>query len=284
MKTITLAAIVLTRNEERDLLVCLQSLQGLASEVYVIDSGSTDQTAAVADRFGARVLSHPFRNYATQFNWAIENIPATADWVMRIDADESVSDQQRANLLRALSGAQQDVIGFEIARRIRFLGRELRHGATYPVWLLRVWRSGEGRCEDSWMDEHIVLRQGKVQRVQGDLIHNIPKDLTEWTAKHNWYASRECQDITGSEAATALDGQAGAKRWVKQNVYLRLPLFHRAFFYWFYRYFLKFGFLDGREGLVYHFLQGFWYRFLVDAKLYEAGAGSRGHGEWASRK
>jgi SAM-dependent methyltransferase len=121
------------------------------------------------------------------------------------------------------------------------------------------------------MDEHIVLRQGKVQRVQGDLIHDIPKDLTDWTAKHNWYASRECQDIARREAATALDGQAGRKRWLKQNVYLRLPLLYRAFFYWFYRYFLRLGFLDGKEGLIYHFLQAFWYRFLVDAKLYELG-------------
>jgi hypothetical protein len=121
------------------------------------------------------------------------------------------------------------------------------------------------------MDEHTVLREGKVQRVQGDLIHDIPKDLTDWTANHNWYASRECQDIASRESAAALDGQAGTKRRLKQNLYLRLPLFYRAFFYWFYRYFLKLGILDGRQGLVYHFLQGFWYRFLVDAKLYELG-------------
>ena len=120
------------------------------------------------------------------------------------------------------------------------------------------------------MDEHIVLRRGNVQRIQGDLIHDIPKDLTEWTAKHNWYASRECQDITSHATGADLHGQAGAKRWIKQNAYLRLPLFYRAFLYWFYRYFIRFGFLDGTQGLVYHFLQAFWYRFLVDSKLYEA--------------
>jgi hypothetical protein len=222
------------------------------------------------------VFSHSFINYATQFNWAVDNVPSAAEWVLRIDADERIGDRLREALVSALREAPGDVTGFEFARRVRFLGRELRYGDTYPVWLLRVWRRGEGRCEDTWMDEHIVLRQGKVRRVQGDLIHDIPKDLTEWTAKHNWYASRECQDITSHEAAAALEGQAGTKRWLKQNVYLRFPLFYRAMFYWFYRYFLKLGFLDGRQGLVYHFLQGFWYRFLVDAKLYEAGAGSRG--------
>jgi len=276
MKQLTLAAIVLTKNEERDLLACLKSLEGLATEIYVVDSGSTDRTVAVAEEHGAQVILHPFATYATQFNWALDNVPSGAEWVLRIDADERIGDRLRDSLLAALREAAEDVTGLEVARRIRFLGRELRYGDTYPVWLLRVWRRGEGGCEDTWMDEHIVLRQGKVRRVQGDLIHDIPKDLTEWTEKHNWYASRECQDITSHEAAAALEGQAGTKRWLKQNVYLRFPLFYRALFYWFYRYFLKLGFLDGTPGLVYHFLQGFWYRFLVDAKLYEAGAGSRG--------
>ena len=188
---------------------------------------------------------------------------------MRIDADERIAKQQREELTVALQEAPEDVTGFEVARRIRFLGRELRHGDTYPVWLLRVWRRGEARCEETWMDEHIVLRRGKVRRVQGDLIHDIPKDLTEWTQKHNGYASRECQNLTGREAPVALGGQAGTKRWLKQNLYLRLPLFYRALFYWVHRYFLKLGFLDGTQGLIYHFLQAFWYRFLVDAKLYE---------------
>jgi len=276
MKQTTLAAIVLTKDEERDLPACLESLEGLATERYVIDSGSTDRTVAIAEEYGARVLLHTFVSHAAQFNWALENVPSEAEWVLRIDADERIGRRQREELRAALREAPEDVTGFEIVRRIRFLGRELRYGDTYPIWLLRVWRRGEGRCEDTWMDEHIVLRRGKVRRVKGDLIHDLPKDLTEWTAKHNWYASRECQDIKSREAAAALEGQAGTKRWLKQNVYLRFPLFYRAFFYWFYRYFLKRGFLDGRQGLVYHFLQGFWYRFLVDAKLYEGRAGSRG--------
>lgn len=283
MKEVTLAAIVLTKNEERDLSACLESLNGLATEIYVVDSGSTDGTAMIAEEWGARVLSHPFTNYATQFNWALENIPSVAEWVLRIDADERIGDRQRDEMRTALREAPQDVTGLEVARRIRFLGRELRYGDTYPIWLLRVWRRGKGRCEDTWMDEHIVLRRGEVRRVQGDLIHDIPKDLTEWTAKHNWYATRECQDVTSRDAAAALDGQAGTKRWLKQNVYLRFPPFYRAFFYWFYRYFLKLGFLDGTQGLIYHFLQGFWYRFLVDAKLYEGGTRSRGAGERVGR-
>ena len=144
---------MLTKNEERDLPACLDSLKDLATAIYVIDSGSTDRTTAIAAERGAHVLSHPFTNYATQFNWALENVPSETQWVLRIDADERISERQREELRRALPEATDAVTGFELARRIRFLGRELRYGDTYPVWLLRVWRRGEGpmrRCL-GWM-------------------------------------------------------------------------------------------------------------------------------------
>jgi len=265
----TLAAIILTKNEERDLPACLESLKDLATEIYVVDSGSTDRTLAIAKDFGARVLFHDFTNHALQLNWAIENISPKPDWMLRIDADERISERLHKEIRKSLHEAAADVNGFEFARRIRFLGRDLRYGSTYPIWLLRIWRSGFGQCEDSWMDEHIVLHTGKVGRVEGDLIHVIPKDLSEWTGKHNWYATRECKNLSEKASLVQLEGQAHRSRWLKTNLYLRLPLFFRSFLYWFYRYIIKLGFLEGRPGLIYHFLQGFWYRFLIDAKLYE---------------
>jgi len=264
-----LAAIILTKDEERDLPGCLQSLQAIASEVYVVDSGSTDATREIAQRAGARFLSHPFTNHATQFNWALDNVPSEADWILRIDADERLSPQLQAELAHRLAAAPPDVAGFACPRLTRFLGRAIRWGDTYPVWLVRVWRRGAGRCEDTWMDEHIVLA-GPVERLKGDVIHEIPKSLSEWTRKHDWYADRECKDILSASAnSQPLTGQPGVRRALKQGVYLKLPLFARAFLYWFYRYFLKLGILDGKEGLIYHFLHAFWYRFLVDAKLLE---------------
>jgi hypothetical protein len=119
--------------------------------------------------------------------------------------------------------------------RIRFLGRDLRWGGTYPVWLLRVLRQGAGSCEKTWMDEHIVLTHGSVERVRGDLIHDIPKSLTEWTVKHNWHADRECLDISGDggnrgrDCSDSLAGPAAQQRWHKQDVYGLSPLFLRAF-------------------------------------------------------
>jgi len=264
-----LAAIILTKDEERDLPRCLQSVQAIASEVYVVDSGSTDATREIAQRAGARFLSHPFTNHATQFNWALDNVPSETDWILRIDADERLSPQLQAELAHRLAAAPPDVAGFACPRLTRFLGRAIRWGDTYPVWLVRVWRRGAGRCEDTWMDEHIVLA-GRVERLKGDLIHEIPKSLSEWTRKHDWYADRECKDILSASAnSQPLTGQPGVRRALKHGVYLKLPLFARAFLYWFYRYFLKLGILDGKEGLIYHFLHAFWYRFLVDAKLLE---------------
>ncbi len=266
----SIAAIVLTKNEERDLPACLESLQGLVINVFVIDSGSTDRTIEIGRRFGAEILRHEFFNYATQFNWALANAQTQAEWILRIDADERLSAGLQKWLADRLPRLPEEVTGVSVPLRIRFLGRDIRWGDTYPVWLLRVFRRGCGRCEDTWMDEHIVLSHGKIVKAEGDLIHEIPKSLAEWSRKHVWYAERECKEILEAASQNGkLHGQAAAKRWLKQNVYYRSPLFLRAFAYWFYRYFLRLGFLDGRPGLIYHFLQAFWYRFLVDATLHE---------------
>lgn len=266
--TARIAAIILTKNEEQDLPACLESLDGVATQIFVVDSGSTDRTVEIAERHGAQVLTHKFVSHAAQFNWALDRINTSAEWLLRIDADERLSDDLQKEIRERLSGVGEDVTGFLVPRRIRFLGRTIQHGDSYPVWLLRLWRNGFGRCEDTWMDEHVVLSSGRTAKLCGDLIHDIPKNLSEWTRKHNGYADRECKDILAT-AANAADGyQAGMKK-LKKTLFLRLPPFYRAFLYWAYRYFLRLGFLDGKEGLIYHFLQAFWYRFLVDAKLFE---------------
>jgi glycosyltransferase involved in cell wall biosynthesis len=267
-----IAAIVLSKNEEAHLPACLESLEGVAGEVFVVDSGSTDRTLEMAQRYGAQVLTHPFTNQAVQLNWALGNINSSADWILRIDADERLSEELRRDIAERLPCVGNEVTGLLVPRRVHFLGRWIRHGDSYPVWLLRLWRKGSGRVEETWMDEHVVLSEGRVLRLDGDLIHEIPKSLSEWTRKHDWYAMRECKDILAAARegdARLAGGQARLKRVLRTRLYLRLPLFYRAFLYWFYRYFLRLGFLDGKEGLIYHFLQAFWYRFLVDAKLYE---------------
>lgn len=246
-------------------------------EVIVVDSGSADDTRDIARRFGARVITHPFLNHATQFNWALTQLDPETQWVLRIDADEVLTPELRRNIAAVLPTLGDDVAGVSFRRRIVFQGREIRHGGAGAVEQLRLFRYGRGRCEQRWMDEHIVV-DGRTVHVDGDLVDDNLNSLTWWTAKHNRYASREAVDLLNLEfgfmpqdGVARLSGrsQAGTKRWLKEKVYRRLPGGFRAFAYFAYRYVVKLGFLDGGAGTAFHILQGFWYRYLVDQKVAE---------------
>ena len=268
-----LTVIVLTKDEEANLPSLLASLVRLAAGIFVVDSGSTDRTVEIARAAGCRVVTNPFVNQAQQLNWAIDNLPIATPWVMRLDADERLTPELVEELRRVLPTLPEDVTGLYVKRQVWFWGRWIRHGGYYPTWLLRIWRNSCARCEQRWMDEHMVLLSGRAIRLQHDIIDENLKGLTFWTDKHNRYTDREVKDMLpptdGKRQAAYLGDQAGRRRWAKDNLYVRAPLFLRAFIYWFYRYFIRLGFLDGVPGLVFHFLQGFWYRFLVDAKIHE---------------
>lgn len=276
-----LSVLILTRDEECNIEKCLSSVLPLTDRIFIVDSGSIDCTVELAEKIGARVCDHPWTNYAEQFNWGLDNVGLDSDWVMRLDADEELTPGLVHALRETLPALGPDVTGIILRRQVHFMGRWIRHGGFYPAWMLRVFRRGVGRCEARWMDEHIALGHGRAIRLGQDIIDRSNKDLTFWTAKHNGYATREVLDLVAQEAAAGVPGRDGpetatlpdaqtrARRWIKTRVYGRMPLFARALLYFFYRYVLRLGFLDGREGLIYHFLQGFWYRFLVDAKLYE---------------
>jgi glycosyltransferase involved in cell wall biosynthesis len=270
-----LTVIILTFNEEKHLARCVESLRGVAKRVVVVDCFSTDRTVTIAQSHGAEVVQHAWVNHSVQVNWALDNVPIDTHWTMRLDADEVVTPELAAALNRELPRYPHTAMGLTVNRQIHFLGRWIRHGAIYPLRMLRVWRTGHGRCENRWMDEHMVV-QGEIAHVDADIADINLNNVTWWTAKHNQYASREAVDLlmhrdrmeTEADAAK-LSFQAGMKRWVKQKVYARLPLGLRALLYFLYRYLLRLGFLDGWQGLTFHFLQGFWYRFLVDVKVYE---------------
>src|SRR5574340_695297 len=243
--------------------------------MVVVDCFSTDGTVAIAQSHGAEVVQHAWVNHSVQVNWALDNVPIDTQWTMRLDADEVVTPELVAALNRELPHVSDTVTGLTVNRQIHFLGRWIRHGAIYPLRMLRVWRTGHGRCENRWMDEHMVV-QGEIAHVDADIADINLNNVTWWTAKHNQYASREAVDLlmhrgrTESGAGAAqMSFQAKAKRWMKEKVYSRLPLGVRALLYFIYRYFLRLGFLDGWQGLAFHFLQGFWYRFLVDVKVHE---------------
>jgi glycosyltransferase involved in cell wall biosynthesis len=281
VKTANLSVIVLTFNEEKHLARCLKSIEPVAQRILVVDSYSSDETVAIARSFGAEVLQNPWLNHATQFNWALDNNCFDTAWIMRLDADEVLLPEVTQSLL-TLEEQPARVSGLTVTRRIYFLDQWMRYGGLYPVRSLRVWRTGLGRCENRWMDEHIVVR-GDVGHLQGDIADMNLNDVTWWTSKHNSYASREAAELlllrygSSTREALPLDRHARAKRWMKERVYARLPLGIRAVSYFIYRYFLRLGFLDGWRGFAFHVLQGLWYRFLVDVKLYELERTMREH-------
>ena len=272
-----LTVIILTRDEERHIERALASVAAIAGRCYVVDSGSSDRTVELARAAGAQVLMNSWVNYATQFNWAIDQLPPDTRWVLRLDADEIVTEGLAAEIAEKLDRIHADIGGVNVSRRMCFLGRPIHWGGVFPIRVVRLFRHGKGRVENRWMDEHILI-EGAVADFRGEIIDDNRNSLTWWTQKHNSYASREVVDLLNLEfnlfeqetvANHAGGGEAGAKRWLKEKVYARLPIGLRALAYFLYRYVVRLGFLDGREGAAFHVLQGFWYRYLVDIKIHE---------------
>ena len=280
-EAVSLTAVILTMNEELHLERAIGSLQSIAKQIVVIDSGSTDRTGEIARRMGAEVLVHPFVTQAQQFNWALTQLPDDTEWVLRLDADEIVTPELTHAIRAQLPALGPEKVGVYLNRRICFLGRPIRHGGLFPVKVLRIFRYGQGRSEDRWMDEHIIVK-GDTAHLPGEILDDNLNSLTWWIAKHNSYASREVVDILlRNESSGGAGLEAGShtatKRWIKERIYYRLPTGFRAFAYFLYRYVLRLGFLDGYEGTQFHVLQGFWYRYLVDAKLNEVRGYMRDH-------
>ena len=269
-----MTVIILTKNEENDIERCIRSVKGWVKRIVVVDSGSTDRTTDIAKDLGVEVVAHePFLDYAKQFNWAIDNLNIQTTWVFRLDADEVVTPELRKELEKELERhATDDVSGFMMRYKVSFLGRYLKRGGFYPFLKITIFKYGKGRFENRAMGEHIVLSEGRCIDLKNDAIHYAFKSIDQYVLKHNWYATREVQDYfdvrSGRENAQ-LDGQPEKAKKLRDGLYYRLPMFLRAKLFFWYRYYLRLGFLDGTPGYIFAFLQAYWYRTLVDAKIYE---------------
>lgn len=279
MSNKNLAVVILTHNESMHIQRSIESVKSIASEIFVIDSGSKDQTVKIAEEHGAVVLHHPFVNYAKQFQWALDNAPITADWTMRLDADEIIEQDLQQEIQEKLHSLPTNIVGVNLKRKHIFMNRWVKHGGRYPLVLLRIWRTGHGRIEDRWMDEHMVISGGETVTFNGGFADHNLNDLTFFTDKHNKYATREAIDVINQKLnlfardeslnTESASFQASIKRIAKEKIYNKIPFTIAALAYFIYRYIFQLGFLDGRSGLIYHFLQGYWYRFLVGAKIME---------------
>ena len=273
-----ISLVVLTFNEEQNIARTLDSVKQWVGEIFIVDSGSTDQTLAIAQYYTNGIFHHEFIDYAKQRNWTQQNLPFTYEWVMHLDADEQVSAELVAALHNAFAGDLHNIDGFLLKRRTIFLGHWIKHGGHYPSYHLRLYRRQKGYCEERAYDQHFKV-DGPVQKLYGDIIDNVTSDLRRWTLSHERWAGQEVLEYFHKHKAVQADRQVTARllgtpierrRWLRKVVYARIPLFIRPFIYFFVRYFLLLGFLDGTAGLVFHFLQGFWFRFYIDAKIWEA--------------
>lgn len=271
-----ISVIILTFNEELHIRRCLENVNQFAKKVYVIDSFSTDNTVAITESMGATVVQHKWPgNQAEQFNWALQNIEIDTEWIFRLDADEYLMPELIEELHARIPTLDDNITGITFKRRHIFLGRWMKRG-TYPVMILRMFRTGNAVCEQRLMDEHIELLQGESITFENDFVDENLNNLSWWANKHVGYAVREAAElldieynITGNDSGERhLSEKTLQKRKLKLK-YTKKPLFWRSFAYFIYRYIFKMAFLDGKEGFLWTFLQGWWYRTLVDAKIYE---------------
>ncbi|MCM1372610.1 MAG: glycosyltransferase family 2 protein [Bacteroides sp.] len=290
MSKLNLTTIILTYNEELHIRRCLENVCPFSKKVYVIDCFSTDKTCEICAEFPeVEVVQHKWPgNQAAQYNWAVDTLKIDTEWTFRIDADEYLMPELVREIEEKLPSLPKEITGLELKRRHIFMGKFVKHG-IYPVIMMRICRTGCGRYADRLMDEHMVLNQGTSMVLDNDFCDHSLINVSDYCRKHLNYAEREAAvvldemyqlrgeslEVRGESGFSDLRedeslGKQAEGKHKKKNTYNNLPLFWRSFAYFCFRYFLKGGFLDDKEGFVFAFIQGWWFRMMVDVKILEA--------------
>lgn len=273
-----LTIIILTKNESLHISRCIENVRELCQKVYLIDCFSTDGTQEIARSLGAEVIEHEWPgNQATQFNWALDNVKIDSEWILRLDADEYLTPELVEEIKKRLPKIPKEVNGIMLPRRNVWMNKPLKHGGA-SIKILRLFRKGYGRYEPRMVDEQLEISDGLISEFSHSFVDHNLNDLNWWTNKHLGYSNREAAELLDLEYNLSgrnsednlknLSPDARHRRILKLK-YAKQPLFWRSFAYFVYRYFFKGGILEGKEGFLRHFLQGWWYRTLVDAKIFE---------------
>ena len=271
--------IILTYNEEVHLPRLLQSIKGLQAAVFILDSGSTDRTPEIAEGFGAIVQQHKFENHPKQWDYALKHFPVSTPWVICLDADQTVTPQLKTLLMNFNMADHNEIDGIYFNRKNIFKGRWIKHGGFYPFYMLKMFRYGVGYSDLSENMDHRFVVPGKTTTCKkGCIIEENLKEnqISFWIAKHNTYsdlvAHEEVERLKQLRLQTVQPrfwGPPNERRaWLK-NRWWKMPRYLRPLLYFIYRFIIKLGFMDGRNGVIFHFLQGFWFRLTVDIKIEE---------------
>jgi glycosyltransferase involved in cell wall biosynthesis len=280
--SVPLSVVFLTFNEELNLEGCLEAVAGWGRQIFIVDSGSTDGTLEIARRHGVQCFYHPFERHTMQWNWALRNLPFSCEWALCLDADQRLTPelkQEIAALLTNAPGPPEEMDGYYLTRRQVFRGQWIKHGGYYPKRLLKLVRHRRASCDENELLDSRFYVKGRTAILQHDLIEENRKenDLSFWIAKHIRYAELQAQEemlrrtgLAPWNLKPALFGSPDQRSlWLRQLWYRHMPLYIRPWLYYFYRYFLRLGFLDGKQGLIFHFFQALWFRMLVDARIDE---------------
>ena len=276
--SIAVTVVIPTRNEARHLASCLEGVRRF-SEVYVVDSQSTDSTVEIARAFDADVVQFHYQGgWPKKRQWALDSIPFENNWILLLDADEVLTPDLADEIEDAIR--DPNFMGYQVFLRLSFLGRELRFGGN-GFWKLSLFRRGKGHFEcrlkdqdqsmgDIEVHEHIVV-DGRVGKLRHALPHHNIESLARYLTKHNEYSNWEARVLSQAtepcdELPPALFGnQAQRRRWLKKR-FFGLP--GSPVFFFLYKYILRLGILDGVPGLIYCALQSTHF-FHIKAKMYE---------------
>ncbi len=280
---VPVTVVFLTFNEEANLTECLEAVAGWGREIFIVDSGSTDTTLEIARRYGAQCFYHGFERHTRQWNWALRHLPFSCEWAFCLDADQRLTPELKHEVAALwqgeTGGPPQEVGGYYVNRRQIFRGRWIKHGGYYPKPLLKLVRHRRAWCDENELLDSRFYVEGTTARLRHDLIEDNRKedDISFWTAKHIRYAELQAREelLRGDGLASwnlrpAFFGSPDQRSlWLRQLWYRHMPLHVRPWLYYFYRYFLRLGILDGKQGFIFHFLQALWFRLLVDVKIDE---------------
>ncbi|MEQ8688293.1 MAG: glycosyltransferase family 2 protein [Imperialibacter sp.] len=265
----------MTYNESANLRACIESFSHLDASVFAVDSFSSDDTVSILEEYNIAYVQHPFENYSQQRNWSQNNNPFKTPWVFHLDAGERFTPEL-VKWLEDEFEPDSEIDGFMFSRRTIFLNKWIRHGGHYPNFHLRLFKVKKGKCEEKVYDQHFVVYGTKATVKAGvDIIDTVTDNLFNFVRGHSRWAVFEAISILqnvrahGNVSPKFFGNPIERKRWLKQYIFEKSPLFFRSFLYFVYRFFFRLGILDGSVGLVFHFLQGFWFRFLVDATVLE---------------
>ncbi len=271
--TLKLAVVILTFNEEKNITKCLDSVKSLAAPIYIIDSYSTDKTEEIALTYNAHFIQNKFTTHTLQWKFALESLPPDIDWVLGLDADQTLTEELQNEIVELFTTpGELPSVGYYIRRRNYFLNTWIRFGGYQNRYLLKLFKRDKVYLDESELMDHHFYVNGATTRLKNDIDeNNLKENLEFWKQKHVKYAELQAKEEFEKLLSNKgkLLGNQDQRRLFFKSLWNRMPLFIRPVLYFLYRYFFLAGFLDGKTGSKFHYLQAYWYRRKVDENIYK---------------